>query len=267
MRRAQPEHGGRAAAGALIINADDWGRDRETTDRTAECVGSGSITSVSAMVYMEDSERAATMARERAIDAGLHLNLTTPFSAPAMPPRLAQHQDALAAHLFRHRLSPVVFNPALMGSFRYVVQAQIDEFARLYGAAPYRIDGHHHMHLCANVIFAGLMPAGAVVRRNFSFRPGEKSVANRTYRRFVDAVLGRRHPLVDFLFVLPPPDAAGRLQQIVDLARESVVELEAHPVIPDEYAWLTGGGMTNRLKDARVLSHRAVAQLRQWVRT
>lgn len=267
MQRAQSQDGGSVGFGALIINADDWGRDRETTDRTADCVGFGSVTSVSAMVFMEDSERAATVARERAIDAGLHLNLTTPFSATATPPGLTQHQDALSAHLRRHRLSPVVFSPSLMGSFRYVVQAQLEEFARLYGDAPYRIDGHHHMHLCANIVFAGLLPPGTVVRRNFSFRPGEKSVANRAYRRFIDAVLARRHRLVDFLFVLPPLDTAGRLQPILDLARVSVVELEAHPVVPREYAFLASGRVAGCLDDVRVLSHLAATRLRDNERT
>ena len=52
----------------------------------------------------------------------------------------------------------------------YVVKAQLEEFERLYGRAPNRIDGHHHAHLCANVVLAGLLPAGTIVRRNFSFR-------------------------------------------------------------------------------------------------
>src|SRR4029077_20103780 len=63
--------------GVLIINADDWGRSQETTDRIAECVAHGAVSSVSAMVFMEDSERSAVIARERGIDAGLHLNFTT----------------------------------------------------------------------------------------------------------------------------------------------------------------------------------------------
>jgi predicted glycoside hydrolase/deacetylase ChbG (UPF0249 family) len=70
---------GVVSSGALIINADDWGRSRETTDRTLECWERGSISSVSAMVFMEDSVRAAALARERGIDTGLHLNFTTPF--------------------------------------------------------------------------------------------------------------------------------------------------------------------------------------------
>src|SRR6266436_2569517 len=77
-----------ASRGRLILNADDWGRDRDTTERTLECILRGAVSSASAMVLMEDSERASVLAREHGIDAGLHLNFTTPFSAANCPARL-----------------------------------------------------------------------------------------------------------------------------------------------------------------------------------
>jgi hypothetical protein len=227
-------------AGRLILNADDWGRDTETTDRMFECVLHGSVSSVSAMVFMEDSERAAAIARERGIDAGLHLNFTTRLSAPNCPSRLAEHQQAIATYLMRRRFNRMVFHPGLMRSFEYVVKAQIDEFRRLYGAPPDRIDGHHHMHLCANVLFGRLLPPGTLVRRNFSFQPGEKSLVNRLYRKAVDHGLARRHRLVDFLFSLTPLEPKGRLERIRSLARQFVVEVETHPVKVDEYRFLKG---------------------------
>jgi hypothetical protein len=226
--------------GLLILNADDWGRDRKTTDRIQECFLRGAISSVSAMVFMEDSERAAAMARDRGLDAGLHLNFTTPFSARNCSPELVQRQRDLATCLLRHRLSQVVFYPWLARSFEYVVSAQLDEFRRLYGLAPRRLDGHHHMHLCANVLQGKLLPPGTIVRRNFSFEPGEKSRANRLYRRFVDSILARRHHLTDFLFSLEPLETPGRLQRIFSLAHGSVVELETHPVKPEEHRFLAG---------------------------
>src|ERR1700690_2648293 len=163
-----PQAGEAPRAGVLIINADDWGRDRETTGRTLECVVCGSVSSVSAMVFMEDSDRAAAVARERRIDAGLHLNLTTPLSSANCPAALRERQREIAAYLLRHPLSRTVFNPWLARSFDYVMKAQREEFVRLYGTAPGRIDGPHHMHLCANVLFAGLLPRHKVVRRHFS---------------------------------------------------------------------------------------------------
>lgn len=229
-------------AGALIINADDFGRDRWNTQKILECIVAGSISSVSAMVFMEDSERAAAIARERGVDAGLHLNLTTPFSAAAPAP-LREHQQRVARYLERHRLARLIFHPGLAGSFEYVVRKQLDEFNRLYGAPPVRIDGHHHMHQCANVVLAKLLPAGTVVRRNFSFQPGEKSWANRTYRNILDRMLARRHRLTDYFFSLAPVELAGRLERVFSLARQSIVEVETHPINLAEYRFLSGGGI------------------------
>src|SRR5215470_13086418 len=112
-----PQGDGEVRIGSLIVNADDWGRDRVTTDRTLDCVRCGAVSSVSAMVFMKDSERAAAIVREHGIDAGLHLNFTTPFSAPGIPARLAGHQERLSQYLRRHRLSQVVFHPGLIRSF------------------------------------------------------------------------------------------------------------------------------------------------------
>ena len=53
-----------ASRAGLVINADDWGRDRETTERIRECAARGTVSSVSAMVFMEDSERGAAVALE-----------------------------------------------------------------------------------------------------------------------------------------------------------------------------------------------------------
>jgi chitin disaccharide deacetylase len=228
-------------SGSLIINADDWGRSRETTDRTLECWERGSITSVSAMMFMEDSIRAAALARERGIDVGLHLNFTTPFSGGSHPARLGEHQQGIGRRLRRHRFAQVMFHPDLIRSFEYVVSAQLEEFRRLYGRAPQRLDGHHHMHLCANVLLGGLLPRGTIARRSFSFDRGEKSFANRFWRRAIDRFLSRRHALTDFFFSITPLAPTERLERIVSLSSRFVVEVETHPVNPEEYRFLYEG--------------------------
>jgi hypothetical protein len=227
--------------GALIINADDWGRNRETTDRIGDCVRRKIVSSVSAMVFMEDSARGAAVAREQGVDAGLHLNFTEQFSAPGVSERLKKHQQPVIAYLKRRRINQAIFHPGLTNSFRYVMEAQLDEYACLFGAPPTRLDGHHHMHLCANVLFGRLMPAGTIARRNFSFRAGEKGFVNRKYRQFVDRTLARRHRLTDFFFALAPLEPSSRLTEIFSLSRHFVVEVETHPVAQDEYRFLTGG--------------------------
>jgi predicted glycoside hydrolase/deacetylase ChbG (UPF0249 family) len=204
------------------------------------------------MVFMEDTERAAATGQERRIDAALHLNLTTPFSAPGCPTRLVERQRELAAYLRRHPLARAVFHPGLVHSFEYVVTAQLDEFRRLYQSDPERIDGHHHMHLCANVLLQRLLPAGTVVRRYFSFEPGEKRFRNSLYRQFTRLMLARRHRTTDSFFSLSPLEPPARLQRIFSMARQFVVEVETHPVHPEEYRFLARGEIFRQIGDARL---------------
>jgi predicted glycoside hydrolase/deacetylase ChbG (UPF0249 family) len=192
------------------------------------------------MVFMEDSARAAEIAKEQGIDTGLHLNLTTPFTAEKCPLELRGRQQRLVNYLRGNRFAWVLYNPLLGRQFEYVVSAQMDEYRRLYGADPERIDGHHHMHLCANVLFGRLLPSGTVVRRNFSFSLGEKSFVNRSCRRFSDGLLARRHRLTDHFFSLAPLEPTSRLEKIFSLAQRFVVEVETHPVNPDEHNFLMG---------------------------
>ncbi len=237
--------------GALIINADDWGRNRETTDRVLECATRRVISSASGMVFMEDSERAASLAREAGIDIGLHLNLSEAFSARTVSAELQEHHERVARFLRSHRFFQTVFHPQLARSFEYVVKAQLEEFNKVYGESPKRIDGHHHMHLSENVVAGRLLPSGTLVRRNFSFGPGEKSWINRRYRRFVDRRLQQRHRLVDFLFSIQPIEIE-RLKRIFACAQQALVELETHPVNPDEFEMLTSSKMTVLLGDVSI---------------
>lgn len=234
---------GSRVRGVLIINADDWGRSKETTDRIFDCVSRGTVSSGSGMVFMEDSERAAEIALEHRVDTGLHLNFTTKFSGPNVPSAVVQRQQETITYLAKRRFNQAVFHPRLTRAFEYLAKAQLNEYERIYGVQPQRLDGHHHMHLCANVMMARLMPAGTIARRNFTFRGREKSIVNRLYRSLVDRRLARRHRLVDFLFSLVPLEPSERLKHILSLAREHAVEVETHPVNPDEYRFLMGEGV------------------------
>lgn len=227
-------------ASALIINADDWGRDRETTDRIFGCWAAGALSSTSAMVFMEDSERSAELSKERRVDCGLHLNYTTPFSGSEVPSRLREHQERITRYLRGNKFARTIFHPGLVPSFEYVTSAQVEEFARIYGQPPSRYDGHHHMHLCANVMFGKLIRSGVIVRRNFSFRPSEKGSFNRLYRQMIDRVLAKKYRITDYFFSLPPLEPRSRVDEIISISRREVVEIETHPVNALEYEFLTG---------------------------
>jgi hypothetical protein len=230
-----------ASCGCLIINADDWGRDDRTTNRILECFQRRVLSSASGMVFMEDSERAANIAREQGLDIGLHLNLSAPFSAPAVPTRLATHHQKIRECLCANRVARLLYHPGLADSFEYAVARQLEEFSRLYGRMPDRIDGHHHMQLSANVLLQGLLPRGTIVRRHFSYEPGEKIFRNSVFRLFSCALSGRRYRVTDFFFSLPPFAPPVRIQRIFNLAQSFVVEVETHPINPEEYRFLTEG--------------------------
>lgn len=244
LRRVQPK-------ALVIVNADDWGRNIETTNPIFDCLRRNAISSVSAMVFMEDSERAAALARDYNVDSGIHLNFTLPFTARQVPQKLIEHQQRISRFLLAHRYAPVLFDPLLAKSFDYVLKAQLEEFARIYGAAPHRLDGHHHMHLCANVLLQKLLPAGTIVRRNFSFRPGEKGCVNRWFRRMQDRLLVSRYYTTDYFFDLRPGDRV-RLKGVIELARRYSVEIETHPVRPDEYSFLINGELERCAEDVEI---------------
>jgi len=225
----------------LIINADDWGGWKQATDAAHVCHSKGRITSVSAMVFMEDSERGAELAKGSGVDVGLHLNFNQRFTQLTCPQRLLEHQDRTRRFLRSGRYAQLIYNPLLRNDFEYVYRAQAEEFVRLYSRRSSHIDGHQHMHLCANMLVGGHVPRGEKVRRNFSFWPGEKGLFNRSYRRLIDRWLARRYTITDYFFSLAQCLKAQRLDRVVGLAKAAKVELMAHPEKADEFEWLTGG--------------------------
>jgi hypothetical protein len=136
------------------------------------------------------------------------------------------------------RSSGASYNPALREDFGYVYRRQVEEYKRLYGGPPSRFDGHHHMHLCANMLIDRVIPVGIRVRRNHSFFVGERSIFNRTYRKVVDAWLVRRYKCTDYFFRLPPIAMDYGMKRIADIACASVVELAVHPETAGEYDFL-----------------------------
>ena len=190
------------------------------------------------MVFMEDSERAAALAKELAIDVGLHLNLSQPFMTGAPTAELSERHRRITAFLTSNKYALVLYNPLLRSCFEYVYTAQVQEFYRLYGRKPSHVDGHHHKHLCANMLFDQVIPAGERVRRNFHYWSGQKGVLNRTYRKAVDRLLARRYRITEYLFSLSECLAGGHLDRVFPLARTTTVELMAHPVNEKERAYL-----------------------------
>jgi predicted glycoside hydrolase/deacetylase ChbG (UPF0249 family) len=223
----------------IIINADDWGRRSGETDRALSCYQRGQITSVSAMVFMADSARGSVLAREHGLNAGLHLNLDERFEAPGVRGEVIEMHDCIRSYLRRSKYAQAVYNPMLRKKMEYVYKSQIEEFYRLYGKAPTHVDGHHHLHLCANMLFGRIIPRCMKLRGTFSFWPGEKSRLNRFYRKLVSRWLLNRHVVPDYFFSLKSCLASNRMEMVVELAKKSKVELMTHLCVDAEHAYLT----------------------------
>jgi len=180
------------------------------------------------------------LAKENGIDVGLHLNFTQELTQQIHNSLLFEYHDRIAKFLTRNKYNFLIYNPALRKQFEYVFRVQYEEFERLYGTSPSHIDGHHHMHICANMLFETIIPEGQKVRKNFCFTRGEKPLLNRMYRAMIDKWLARRYITTDYLFSLAERKKIGRLVPALELAKTSSVELETHPELEEAFEWLMG---------------------------
>ena len=191
------------------------------------------------MVFMQDSKRAAKLTKDYELDdVGLHLNFSEEFTDKSCSETLKEHHGRIIRFLKRGKYTQLLYNPFLRKAFAYCYHAQVEEFVRLFEKSPSHIDGHHHMHLCANLLLSKLIPIGMKLRRNFSFWPGEKSMLNRTYRWLVDRWLACRYRLTDYFFDLTQCIQGKKLDRVAALAKSSNVELMTHPIVNGEEVYL-----------------------------
>ena len=222
----------------LIITADDYGKSRHATDSILKCFSNKRITSASAMVFMEDSERAASLSQNSDIEVGLHLNFSEPFNACDVPLNIRKHQNKIVLYLKKNKFAEVIYNPFLTDSFKFLFRAQQEEFVHLYGKLPDFINGHHHMHLCANMLASNIIPKGTRLRETFTFNPGEKFFFNLLYRHILDIWISRRFISPDSFYSIVPVQNHKRLQKIINRAVKKNIEIAVHPENTEESEFL-----------------------------
>lgn len=222
----------------LIVTADDFGSKQIVTDNIIDCYIKNRITAASAMVFMNDSERAADLALEHNLNVGLHLNFTQELTGKTTNFLVRMHHKKVSTYLKRYKFNQILYNPFLINSFEYIFKSQWEEFSILYHHEPIRIDGHHHMHLCMNMLIGSVLPEKIRVRKHFDFTFGEKSLLKILYRQFVDRWLQSRQICTDYFFSLVPIKRS-RLKRIISLSKCKDVEIMVHPGINEEYLYLT----------------------------
>jgi len=227
----------------LIVNADDFGLEKHATDNILSCYHNGRITSTSAMVFMEDSERAASLALDASIRVGLHLNFTQPFNGIVKMEKLQVYHNQVMTFLKRGKYDFLLYNPLLKKQFDFIYKAQYEEFIRLYKKQPPHIDGHHHMHLCTNMLLQNIIPRGVRVRTAFTFTKKGNILLKRLYRRMISYWLSKRYICTDFLYSIEPfiqlqNQRVKRLKEIVGVSEVSSIEILVHLQRQNEYDYL-----------------------------
>jgi predicted glycoside hydrolase/deacetylase ChbG (UPF0249 family) len=217
--------------GLLIVNADDFGYDEPSTDAAVECFVRGGITSVSAMVHMRDSERAAEVARDAGVPVGLHLNLSEPYTGSDVPEAARLRQARLAERFSGGwlRVRRWLYDPTIRRDVDDCIGEQLERFQALYGAAPCHVDGHKHVQVSPNILLSRALRPGTRMRTALHLdamllRPG------RAARR---RLMERRFTSTEYCF-----DFAER-ERALQLAREATVELVVHPALRDYAALLS----------------------------
>lgn len=224
-----------SSSGLLVVNADDMGAEWATTDAILSCFQASAISSTTAMVFMEDSERAAALARSHGLPVGLHLNLTMTYTDPR-PAALAREHQARLAELFATASRPHrSLHPSALHLVRDCVEDQLQEFHRLYGGPPTHIDGHNHAHLSTNVQLSRALPRGIRLRRAQNW-PRATTLGGRLGRRVRGATLAAFRTTRWFTSIRTVHPAFGGhgLHELLELSRGASVEIMVHPGWEDE---------------------------------
>lgn len=227
----------------LIVNADDLGRTALATDAILTCHRERAVTSATAMVYMKDSDRAARLALARELPVGLHINLTSPFSSPAVPDDVRERQMHMIAVLGHSRVRKWIYDIRLQRELDRSLRDQLHRFEELYGRPPTHFDSHHHLHSCPNVFLSRALPGGALIRNTLISSPRRSRMvlgARRARQRMVELRLRSPRTIVclDVLLRHHGPSGDGIAAAVVDALSEGSTEVMAHPEDPVEFAFL-----------------------------
>jgi predicted glycoside hydrolase/deacetylase ChbG (UPF0249 family) len=239
----------------LIVNADDLGIGQAETGAILDCFERGAISSATALVWMPDSFRAAELARAAGIPVGLHLNLIEPFGASDVPVSVAETQARVVARLRSRRAATQLYHPTWARDFERCIADQLTAFEQLYGRAPTHVDGHQHMHLAFNALFARALRPVVKYRRAVTRTPLESPRRKRAARALIDRLLRMRFSTTDWCMSirsLHPALGGAGIDQALRRAERGSFELMVHPGYDDERAVLTSPGWPALLERYRI---------------
>jgi predicted glycoside hydrolase/deacetylase ChbG (UPF0249 family) len=205
------------------------------------------------MVWMPDSERAATLARERNMPVGLHLNLTLPFRGGHVPGLARELQAELA-----ERFDAGSWNEADVRSrkpdprIQEAIAHQLGAFRAQFGE-PTHIDGHHHIHVHPDVLLClpRDLPVRSVLRapNRLGASPDRRDKLLHQWFRAPDGCVG---------FQQIHPEFGGAGLDVLSYSHGRILEVMVHAQIPKERSALHGPEWRDALASLELRSYRAL---------
>ncbi len=207
----------------LIVNADDIGASLTATNAAILAFREGVISSGSAMVWMRDSARAAHLARDRGLPAGLHLNLTLPFDTANVPAPVRRRQLLLTEAFDSASWRGDNADRPSRQLLRDAVSDQLDQFIEQFGD-PTHLDGHHHVHVHEAVF--EVLPPGLAIRPILREPTQADARASQRDRRMRKRF---RMPSLTLAFEHLHPALGGVGFDVLQRAQRESVEVMTHP--------------------------------------
>lgn len=141
---------------ALIVNADDFGKDNSVNMAICEAFAKGLIHRTTLMANMPCAKEAMEMAKEKGfIDkVGIHLNLTEgkPLTEEiSKNSEMCDENGEFSADFHRNTYKRFCLCKKTKKDIRKELDAQIAKYAE-YGGTLFHIDSHHHVHTDASVL-------------------------------------------------------------------------------------------------------------------
>jgi chitin disaccharide deacetylase len=242
----------------VIVNADDWGHSPAHTDAIARCFASDRLTSTTAMVYMHDSGRAASLAREIGLPTGLHLNLIEPYDSAGVALGVRSRHMRLVDHFKRGGMNRWLVPPRLARLVSDVISDQQSEFLHLYGAEPTHTDGHQHLHLNIAVLASPRLRRGSYLRPSPAFTYPQKSRPNLILRQAVNRLIRLRFSSPDYFVNVRSlfPELSDGDWPLRPLPNSGIVEIMTHPGRPDEFRLLMSPAWLHTIASMQLGSYR-----------
>ncbi len=134
----------------VIVNADDFGKDKEVNRAVCEAFEKGYINHTTVMANMPSAEEAFQLAKENGFleKVGIHLNLTEglPLTEGIKGNPLVCAPDGSFNAAFCHNTKYRLYMDSLsIAQIEEELDAQLERFLEL-GFVSLHIDSHHHVH-------------------------------------------------------------------------------------------------------------------------